>query len=151
MSCAKVFYRRPILPGPPRPVAPPCAARPDPPVVCLGFGFDRWNMKENSFFFGSGRSKNTFIFAEPPHLRRSRTPLPSSVRSSTHSSEPKIEDEGIFYDLRGRGLKIEGGGFFDFRLRRSKMGGSSIFGGRRSKMVGFCENGVDSSKNPRCG
>ena len=33
--------RRPILPGPPRPAAPPCAARPDPPVVCVGFVFDR--------------------------------------------------------------------------------------------------------------
>ena len=32
--------RRPILPGPPRPAAPACAARPDPPVVCPGFGFD---------------------------------------------------------------------------------------------------------------
>ena len=34
--------RRPILPGPPRPAAPPCAARPDPPVVCPGFGFDKF-------------------------------------------------------------------------------------------------------------
>ena len=33
--------RRPILPGPPRPAALPCAARPDPPVVCPGFGFDK--------------------------------------------------------------------------------------------------------------
>ena len=27
--------------GSPRPAAPPWAARPDPPVVCPGFGFDR--------------------------------------------------------------------------------------------------------------
>ena len=33
--------RRLTLLGPPRPAAPPCAARPDPPVVCPGFGFDR--------------------------------------------------------------------------------------------------------------
>ena len=34
--------RRPILPGPPCPAAPLCAARPDPPVVCPGFGFDKY-------------------------------------------------------------------------------------------------------------
>ena len=33
--------RRPTLLGLPRPDAPPCAARPNPPVVCPGFGFDR--------------------------------------------------------------------------------------------------------------
>ena len=33
--------RRPTLPGPPRPAAPPCATRPYPPVVCPGFGFDK--------------------------------------------------------------------------------------------------------------
>ena len=64
---------------------------------------------------------------------------PSSARSSTHSSGPKIED----------------GGFFDLRLRRSKIedGGSSIFGceDRRLKMEGVLrssppkiEDGVSS-------
>ena len=33
--------RRPILPGPPCPAAPLCAARPDPPVVCPGLGFEK--------------------------------------------------------------------------------------------------------------
>ena len=52
---------------------------------------------------------------------RSPTPSPSSsVRSSTHSSGPKIEDGG-FFDVRPRRSKIEEGGFFDIRLRRSKM------------------------------
>ena len=33
--------RRSILPGPPCPAAPLSAARPDPPVVCPGFGLDK--------------------------------------------------------------------------------------------------------------
>ena len=33
--------RRPMLPGSPCPAAPLCAARPDPPLACPGFGFDR--------------------------------------------------------------------------------------------------------------
>ena len=33
--------RRPTLPGPPRLAAPPCAARPAPPVMCSVFGFDK--------------------------------------------------------------------------------------------------------------
>ena len=33
--------RRPILLGPPCPATLLCAARPDPPVVCPGFGLDR--------------------------------------------------------------------------------------------------------------
>ena len=54
-------------------------------------------------------------------------PLPSSVRYSTHSSAPKIEDS--FFDLRLRRAKIEDGGkILYLRLRRSKIGGSSIFG-----------------------
>ena len=32
---------RPILPGPSCQAAPLCAARPDPLVLCPGFGFDR--------------------------------------------------------------------------------------------------------------
>ena len=80
---------------------------------------------------------------EPPHLRRNPPPFskkshppPSSVRSSTHSSRPKIEDGGVF-DLRGRTSKIEGWGgvlrfsapgiedrgFFDFRSGRVEDGG----------------------------
>ena len=35
---------RPTLPGQPSPAAPPCAARPDPPVVCPGFGFYKYSM-----------------------------------------------------------------------------------------------------------
>ena len=42
--------RRPILPGPPRPDAPLCAARPDPPVVCPDFGFDRCFSSVNMIF-----------------------------------------------------------------------------------------------------
>ena len=38
----KQTRRHPILPGLPRPAAPPCAARPDPPVVCPGFGFHKY-------------------------------------------------------------------------------------------------------------
>ena len=38
--------RRPILPGSPRPAAPPCDARPDPPVECPGFGFDKFAFRE---------------------------------------------------------------------------------------------------------
>ena len=34
--------RRPIQPGLPSPAAPPCAAPPDPSVVCPDFGFDRF-------------------------------------------------------------------------------------------------------------
>ena len=34
--------RRSTLPGPPCPAAPLCAARPDPPVVCPSFGFDKY-------------------------------------------------------------------------------------------------------------
>ena len=35
----KQIRRRHTLPGPPSPAAQPCAARPDPPAVCPGFGF----------------------------------------------------------------------------------------------------------------
>ena len=57
----------------------------------------------------------------PPHFQRSRTLLsPSSVRSSTHFSGPKIEDEE-FFDLRRRRSKIE------------DVGGSSIFGSENRK------------------
>ena len=49
--------RRPVLPGPGLPAAPPCAQpqvlwlcieatlRPDPPVVCPGFRFDRFQLR----------------------------------------------------------------------------------------------------------
>ena len=36
--------RRPMLQGPLCPAAPLCAAGPDPPVVCLGFGLDKFMM-----------------------------------------------------------------------------------------------------------
>ena len=86
---------------------------------------------------------------EPTHLRRTPifeeiAPPPSSGRSSTHSSGQKIEDgecSSIFRAedrrLKMGGVlcssapKIEDGGFFDLRLRGSKMmGGSSKMGGR---------------------
>ena len=36
--------RRLTLPGPPRPAALPCAARPDPPLVCPGVRFDTFRL-----------------------------------------------------------------------------------------------------------
>ena len=76
-----------------------------------------------SSFFGAGRSKNPSpTFAEPPSSKRS--PPPSSVRSSTHSSGPKIVDGG-----RSSIFASEG--------RRLKMGGSSIFVSVKFKMEGY--------------
>ena len=48
--------RRSILPGPPCPAAPLCAARPDPPVVCPGFGFGRFVLHRISFFRAYGET-----------------------------------------------------------------------------------------------
>ena len=66
--------------------------------------------------------------------------LPSSARSSTHSSGPKIEDGWGVFDLRLRRSKVEdGGGFFDLRVRRSKMGGVLDMRTRRTKTPPFFE------------
>ena len=88
-----------------------------------------------------------------------RSPTPSSsVRSSTHSSKPKIEDGG-FFDLRLRRSNIEDGGtlrssasriddgkgFFDLRLRRTKMEESSIVGSENRKL----KIGVLRSSGPK--
>ena len=49
--------RRPTLPSPPRPDASPCAARPDPPVVCPVYGDKKapihWSAAKNKERFSS--------------------------------------------------------------------------------------------------
>ena len=43
--------RRPVMPVSPSPAAPLCAPRPDYPVVCPGFGLDRFFEDERFFIF----------------------------------------------------------------------------------------------------
>ena len=70
--------------------------------------------------------------------KKSHPSLSCSVRSSTHSSGPKMED-GWFFDLRLRRSRIEDGGgssifgsedrrwgVFDLRLRRTKKEGAVV-------------------------
>ena len=44
--------QHPTLPGPPRPAAPPCAARPDLPVVYPGFGFEKSKSSKTKHPYG---------------------------------------------------------------------------------------------------
>ena len=129
-------------------------------VLCPFFRPRRWKMGGilRSSRREGGRWEGFFV------LRRKQSqPPPSSVRSSTQSSGPTIEDGGFFdlrlrtskiedggfFDLRPRRSKIEDGGFFDLRLRRSKMEErSSNFGfeDRKLKMVELFDLRVRKSK-----
>ena len=84
-----------------------------------------------SSFFGPGRSKNLPHLRRTPHLRRSRQPppFPSSVRSSTHSSGPKVEggESSSIFGVEDRRLKMGGSSFFDPENRRTPRP-FSIFG-----------------------
>lgn len=109
----------------------------------------RWKMSEffvlraeqvesgGVFVLRTGKSEEPpSIYGDrPPHFRLSRTPLLSSVRSSTHASEQRIED-GEFLRSSGEDRKLKLGGFFYLRHRKSKIKGSSKVG------VGFFEDGV---------
>ena len=92
---------------------------------------------------------------DPLHIRRTppifeEVDPPSSGRSSDRSSWPKIVDGGgsSMFGAEDRRLKI--GGFFVLRLRRSKVGGSSLpkieDGGFFEYFLFFEDGGT--SKNP---
>ena len=49
------------------------------------------------YFFKPGRSKNSHL-RRKPILAKVASPFPSSIRSSTHVSGPKIEDGGKFFE-----------------------------------------------------
>ena len=49
-------FRRSILPGPPCPAAPLCAARPEPPLVCPGFRIERFGLNKISLVRASGET-----------------------------------------------------------------------------------------------
>ena len=75
-------------------------------------------IEDGGFSFFVPRKWKNRVFSV---LREKKSyPLSSSVRSLTHSSGRRSKRG--FFDLRLRRSKIEDGRFFDLRLRRSKMG-----------------------------
>ena len=75
--------RRPSLPGSPCPAAPLCAARPDPPGVCSGFGFDR------SIFVAEDRRRG---------IRSSYPKIEDGVFRSSYPRKPSFFEEPLFFE-----------------------------------------------------
>ena len=85
------------------------------------FGPRKWKMEKVSSFFGAGRSKNPPTFEEPPHLRRSRTPPPSSpsdLRPILRAEDRRWKGSSIF-GAEDRRLKMAG-----FSMRKIEEGAS---------------------------
>ena len=94
-------------------------------------GFLRSSCRESGTWEGMLRSSGEEVPVPPPS---------SSVRSSTHSSAPKIEDEG-FFDLRLRRSQIEKMGGSSTFCSEDRRWGSSIFGSEeRRKKGGLSKN-----------
>ena len=77
--------------------------------------------------------RKTSLFLKNFHIIEEGAPLPSSVRSSTHSSRPKIEDGGWSSIFGAEDRKLKMGGVLRFTAPNIEDGGSSIFELRRSK------------------
>ena len=86
--------RRLTLPGPPRPAAPPCAARLNPPDMCPGFGFDRSatltvvppsRCSHVAFTFGACRIRFSAwnVTGTPPQRSEGLKVFPATLSSGT--------------------------------------------------------------------
>ena len=123
-------------PARPRPAVPMCA--PTRPARGMS-GFWTPQVEDGGFFVV--RTKKEEMEGGPAFFgRRSPSPNPSSsARSSTHlqGQISKMGRGSLIFGSEDRRLKMEG--FFDLRIRISKMRDSSIFGPKERRTPSFFE------------